>query len=535
MDSGNFLQDFKKRQKYFYTSITLIVLFFVVSSFIIPKITSVAENLLENVILENLNSKKNNIAFEFNNLNSFLTYSKNLIKDSNKISFQELEDKLKFTSDLARSSSLISNSFIYLSTSAGLKNIYSLYENEKKSNIESLPLRYKTQAKSKFLDTILTAKGNVNYRKTYIHKQDKDTTLIVGYDIDLLAFWKYISENNVGRMGYTVVTNEKGICLLHPEIKYIGKKLDTYFTSISPQDILIKDTNSAILKDEATSEYLKLDVRRYFEKIKVGSTSLIIIESFPLDIILKEKTQQINQYFLWICLLAFTIFMLLLLVSRYQLKKEFTENLKVVEEKEQLITINEKYQKENALLQLNQLKKKMNPHFLFNSLNSLHILIESKPKLSQEFVLKLADVYRYFLENKEGDLITLKKEITFLKQYFFLHKIRFSNRLKVTINNASEDEFIYYKKIPFLALETVVENAIKHNEFTKKNPLQIEITIHQKHIEVINNYTPHKNKKADSHKIGLNYLKNTYRYYNLEGFKTEISKNHYICFLPLLA
>ena len=534
MGTGNFLKDFKKRQKYFYISLTLIILFFVINSFITPKITSVAEYLLEGVIEENLNSKKNTIAFEFNNLNRFLIYSENLITDSTKIPVPQLEEKLRFTSDLARSSKLISNSFSYLNTSQGLQDIYVSSRDQNNYLIKSLPIQYDTGAKSRFFDTILKPDGNVYYRKMYRHKISKDSSLVVGYDIDLLAFWKYFSENNMARISYTVVTNDKGICLLHPENKYIGKKLDTYFKSVSPKDILTKAPNSTVYQDVTTSEYLGLDVRRYFDTVKVGNTSFIVIESFPMGFLLKERTQKINQYFLWISLLAFTIFMLLLVVSRYQLKKEFLENLKVVEEKEQLINANEKYQKENALLQLNQLKKKMNPHFLFNSLNSLHILIESKPQLSQEFVLKLADVYRYLLENKEGDLISVKKEITFLKQYFFLHQIRFSESLKVAIKNLSEDDFVYYKKIPFLALETVVENAIKHNEFTKKNPLQIEVVIYENHIEVINNYKPRKTKKTESHKLGLVYLKNTYDFYNVAGFKSEISETEFKCYLPLL-
>ena len=534
MGSSNFLNGFKKRQKFFYVSLALIILFFVINSLITPKITSVAENLLEDVIEENLNSKKNSIAFEFNNLNSFLMYSENLIKNSSKVSGQQLEEKLKFTSDLAQSSNLISNSFSYLETSKGFKYIYGSWQDQSSYPTKSFTQEYDTDAKSRFFDTILKPKGKVIYRNIYIHKQNKDTSLVVGYDIDLLAFWNYFSENNIARIGYTVVTNDKGVCLLHPETKYIGKKLDTYFTAFSPDDVLVNNSTSTILQDEANSEYLSLEVRRYFDKIKIGNTSLIVIESFPLNIILKERTQQINQYFLWISLLAFTIFMLLLAVSRFQLKMEFLENLKVVEEKEQLINANEKYQKENALLQLNQLKKKINPHFLFNNLNSLHILIDSKPVLSQEFVLKLADVYRYLLENKEGDLITIKKEITFLEHYFFLQDIRFGKSLKVVIKNSAEDEFVLYKKIPFLALETTVENAIKHNEFTKLNPLYIEITIYDNHIEVINNYNPLKSKRADSYKIGLVYLENTYKFYNCKGFKTEISDTSYKCFLPLL-
>ena len=532
MGSAKLLTRFKKHKRYLYASLALIIVFFVISALITPKITSVAENLLEDVVQENLISKKNSIAFEFNNLNSFLVYSENLLADSHQNQDNQLVEKLQFTSDLAQTSPLITNSFSYTLTPKGINNLYSTKDILFK---KGLPLEY-LKAETRFTDTILKPIGQVIYRKFYVQKSSNNLSYVVGYDLDLLAFWNYFSETNEARIGYTVVTTDTGICILHPDPKFIGKKLDSYFTKVSTKEVLNPTfpSNNTPLTDEATSEYLNLKVKRYFDKVQVGNSSLIIIESFPLDLILNERTQQINSYFLWISLLAFVIFMLMLLVSRYQLREEFLENLKIVEEKEQLINANEKYQKENALLQLNQLKKKMNPHFLFNSLNSLHILIESKPELSQEFLMKLADVYRYLLENKEGDLILLKKELKFLDQYFFLQKIRFGESIRVVKNYSVDESLIRSTKIPFLALETVVENAIKHNEFTKQNPLRIELILYQDRIEVINTYTPRKNKTVESHKLGLLYLKNTYTYYNCDGFNTAISDGYFKCVLPLL-
>lgn len=533
MGSSKLLISFKKHKRYLYTSLTLIILFFAVSALITPKITLVAENLLEDVVQENLTSKKNSIAFEFNNLNSFLIYSEKIVADSIEIPAEQLQEKLRFTADLAQTSPFILNSYFYNLTPKGWTNLYTTQD---PINKMGLPLHYEDYVRSEFIDTILKLKDRVIYRKFYVHRSAGNSITVVGNDIDLLAFWNYFSESNEARIGYTVVTTGTGICLLHPEPKYIGTRLDSYFTRVSLNAVLnhSEHSDTKLLTDEAKSEYLNLDVKRYFDKVVVGNSSLLVIESFPLAIILKERTQKINRYFLWISLLAFIVFMGLLLVSRYQLKKEFLENLKVVEEKEQLINANEKYQKENALLQLNQLKKKMNPHFLFNSLNSLHILIESKPELSQEFLLKLSDVYRYLLENKEGDLILVKKELRFLNQYFFLQKIRFGASIQVLINNTVDEAKVYTKKIPFLALETVVENAIKHNEFTKQNPLQIELLFYENYIEVINTYTPRKTPKAASHKLGLIYLKNTYNFYNIEGFQTEITGNKFKCRLPLL-
>lgn len=544
MLSARFLKGFKRHQKYFYISLLLIVGFFVGSALITPKITLVAEDLLKEVIEKNISSKRNILTFEFNRLNSFLKYSEQLINDASEVSFDKLKEKLLYTTELARSTNLISNSFIYSITP---QNIEEIHRSNKKdtfeiSTIAAFSKRVRFLDDEARLDTIIKTSQQVINRKIYERKLHPDTTIVVGYDINLLEFWAYFSETSTARGGYTVVTNEDGICILHPEIEFIGRKLDGFFQSVSIDAILHHENkfghsslanSKNILKDKAISEFLGLEVLRYYDKIKVGDSSLILIESFPIDINLKEATENIQLHFSWISLLAFLTFMLLLLVSRFQLKKEYNENLIIIEEKEKLVIANEKYQKENAELQLDQLKKKMNPHFLFNSLNALHALIAYKPDLSQEFVFRLAEVYRYLLENKEGNLIPVKKEVNFLKQYVFLQEIRFKESLNVSIVNASENVALL-KKIPFLALQTLVENAIKHNQITKDNPLFIEIIIHDDVIIVSNNYTPRKNKDRDSHYLGLSYLRNIYKHHHVDSFKAEIVSAKFRCVLPLL-
>ncbi|MGY5353920.1 sensor histidine kinase [Wenyingzhuangia sp. IMCC45467] len=543
MQSNKFILRFKKHQQYLYISVLLIAVFFIGSSLITPKITSVTENLIEDMIQGNLKSKENIVAFEFNHLNSYLVSSKKIMQDASSISLGKVKEKLLFFSDMAMFNQNITNSFVGL----GKDNQYQiLLSNYKDSTYYKNLTKYlKTNGtfkKELVIDTIIKTPNTVINRKIYIKKNADNTTVAFGYDVDLILFWKYFSEKYKGDGGYTVVTNKNAVCILHPEPKHIGTKLTRYFKNISVKKVLqsttqingynISNSNNN-LKDKATSEFLGLGVLRYFNAVEVDKTPFVIIVSFPIDIHLNQTVQDVQGYFSWISFLAFITFMLILTVSRYQLKKEYFENLKVVEEKEQLVNTNEKYQKENALLQLNQLKKKMNPHFLFNSLNSLHVLIDLNPDLSQQFVLKLADVYRYLLEDRDGNLISVKKEITFLEQYVFLQEIRFNNSLKVSIINNTADNKLH-NKIPFLSLETLVENAIKHNEITKQNPLIIEVIIDQESIKVINNYSPRKNKESKSHHIGLNYLENTYQYYQINSFKTDIKEGKFICILPYI-
>lgn len=543
MISANLLQGFKKHRKYFYLSVLVIAAFFAGSALITPRITLVAEKLLEEILRENLETKKNIVAFEFNRLDSFLEYSEKVINNSSGFPFDRVKENLLFITELARSTDVISNSFIYAVTSEEMVKIHHS-DNLKGPNLKNISSHLNSLQDRAFFDTIIKSPQRVINRKLYFKQIDPDKAIVVGYDIDLLEFWKYFSEKYKGDSGYTVVTNQEGVCILHPEPEFIGKRLNGFFGSVSIDDVLssenpllrkpIESASGDVLKDTATSEFLGLEVVRYFDQIKIGKSPLIIVESFPVEINLKETTQNIQGYFSWISLVAFLTFILLLIISRIQLKEEYVDNLKVLEEKELLVNKNEKYQKENAILQLNQLKKKMNPHFLFNSLNSLHVLIESKPGLSQEFVLKLSEVYRYLLENREENLTTVKKELNFLKQYVFLQEIRFKNSLNVRIVNEG-DELVPFKKIPFLSLETLVENAIKHNEFTKSNPLYIEIILHQEVIEVLNNYTPRKHKDKDSHNLGITYLKNIYLHHQESRFKTEVTEGKFRCVLPLLS
>jgi sensor histidine kinase YesM len=540
-----FLIRVKKHQMYLYISVFIIAFFFLGSSLITPKITTVTENLIEHIVQGNLKSKENIIAFEFNQLNQFLEDSEKMISSSSTVSILNLKNKLLFNSDLSVSNPNISNSFVCFLDKKLNKDISfskknnAAYRHEITSWINTL----KKNTKEVFLDSIVKSQGRVFDRKIVAKKLTNGTIAIIGYDIDLLHFWKYYSEVYKSEGGYTVVTNAKGICVLHPETSYIGNPLPDFFKTLSLTKVLKNSENinsyyqpddKNLLKERAISTYLGIEVLRYYDAVKIGRSPLVIIESFPVDIYLKDSIVSIKKYFSWMTVFAFFTFMLLLVVSRIQLKKEFAENLIIVNEKEDLMRVNEKFQRENAILQLNQLKKKMNPHFLFNSLNSLHVLIESKPEVSQQFVLKLADVYRYLLEEREQHLVTVKKELDFLRQYVFLQEIRFSSSLNVSIS-CECDAKILLKKIPFLSLETLVENAIKHNEITKQKPLYISIVIQEAEIVVSNNYAPRKNKDQNSHHIGLDYLRNNYEYYHVNTFRTVIVDGAFKCYLPLLS
>jgi LytS/YehU family sensor histidine kinase len=155
--------------------------------------------------------------------------------------------------------------------------------------------------------------------------------------------------------------------------------------------------------------------------------------------------------------------------------------------------------KEHA--EIEALKLQTDAHFLFNSLNTLSYLVSNDNGKSKRFIQKLADVYRYILVNKSKEFITLREELVFSNNYYFLLKERFGDSLNLQIENsdlATEDFLI----IP-ISIQTLLENAIKHNALSSTSPLKINIDIDSETVTVCNNK---RFKKADSLNFGLQNL-----------------------------
>lgn len=177
--------------------------------------------------------------------------------------------------------------------------------------------------------------------------------------------------------------------------------------------------------------------------------------------------------------------------------------------------------------QLDQLRKQVNPHFLFNSLSTLRTMIR-EPKnaeKSEQFVLSLSDVYRQLLQTRESDSISLKEELDFLESFLYLLQIRFGESLSVEINvNEVSKQF----SIPAFSLQLLVENCIKHNIVSIDNPLKIEIFQNsEEKITVRNNYSP-KNSAEVSLGTGLTNLSKRYELIGIEhGVNITQTDDHY--------
>jgi len=177
----------------------------------------------------------------------------------------------------------------------------------------------------------------------------------------------------------------------------------------------------------------------------------------------------------------------------------------------------ERLQKESIKLQYSALKNQVNPHFLFNSLNTLTTLVYKDADLAARFIKQLSEIYRYVLEHKDTELVTLQEELDFCSKYLYLQQIRHGDSLKVEINTRDEQKI---RVVP-LSIQLLIENAIKHNEVSEDNPLIIKISVKDQFIVIENNLQLRKSI-PESGGIGLDTMKKRYAY--LSDNKPEISQ-----------
>ncbi len=187
--------------------------------------------------------------------------------------------------------------------------------------------------------------------------------------------------------------------------------------------------------------------------------------------------------------------------------------------------------KERSYAEMEALKNELDPHFIFNSLNTLSHIISESPEKAQSFNSKLAKVYKYFLINKDKELISLRDEMEFIENYFYLLQIRHDHKLLLEISLDGENE----GKIMILpcALQVLVENAIKHNEFTEANPLKINISMNGQYLKVSNNTLP-KPYLVNSTGIGLKNLRSRYKLVFHKDIIVQNTTDHFIVKLPVM-
>lgn len=191
----------------------------------------------------------------------------------------------------------------------------------------------------------------------------------------------------------------------------------------------------------------------------------------------------------------------------------------------------EELKKANLQIQFDSLKNQVNPHFLFNSLNTLSSLVEEDSKSAVSFIQKMSNVYRYLLQSNDTSLTTLKKELEFIDSFVFMLKTRFDENFRVNIN--IEEEYLSYY-LPPHTLQMLVENTVKHNEVSNEFPLTVSIFTEGSTL-VVSNVIQRKSSLVKSNGVGLQNIMQRYELLTDRDVVIREENRMFIVKVPLLA
>jgi len=163
-------------------------------------------------------------------------------------------------------------------------------------------------------------------------------------------------------------------------------------------------------------------------------------------------------------------------------------------------------------LQFESLKSQISPHYLFNCLNTISSLLYKDSMVAEEFIRRMADTFRYVIDNQKRKLVTLAEELAFVKSYYYLMQVRYQDHLKLDINIPSR---LLDSMVPPLAIQMLIENAVKHNEISKNLPLFIYIAA-QDNTKINVSSTKTIASNGQSFHIGLANIKNRYKFFSTE-------------------
>ena len=207
------------------------------------------------------------------------------------------------------------------------------------------------------------------------------------------------------------------------------------------------------------------------------------------------------------------------------------ETVFLVKDSESEMVRNEQLERAKAEAELQALKNQIDPHFMFNSLNTISYLIDENPVKAKEFNEHLADVYRYILQNKRHNLVMVQEELLFLRDYFSLQEIRYGAAVVLEID--IPEQILTDYMMPPISLQILAENAFKHNEFSANSPLRITVTYQNEKLAVENKIA-RKTAGKNSSKVGLTNLQQRYLLTTEKSIEIFENGTSFLVHLPLL-
>nr|WP_246399093.1 histidine kinase [Hymenobacter luteus] len=195
----------------------------------------------------------------------------------------------------------------------------------------------------------------------------------------------------------------------------------------------------------------------------------------------------------------------------------------------------ERLQKENAQAQADSLRRQLDPHFLFNSLNALTSLVEENdPARATRFIRQLSQVYRYVLDSQEQEVVPLADEMRFVEAYLYLQRTRLGEGVQVEMRlpPAALETLV----VPPLAVQLLLENALKHNATSQRDPLRIRIELDEaaRTLAVRNIRRPRRLPDGESTGLGLKNLCARYAFLTSQPVRVEESDTEFGVVLPVL-
>lgn len=191
---------------------------------------------------------------------------------------------------------------------------------------------------------------------------------------------------------------------------------------------------------------------------------------------------------------------------------------------------NEQLRTENLVNQYEALKSQLNPHMLFNSLNTLYSLIRESPDKAQNYLQELSRVMRYTLHDNQSHTVALSEEMSFVRSYIYLLQMRYEDNLHFEIEIPQE---LLQRQVPLMAVQMLVENAVKHNEISNRKPLTIRICAQGDSLCVSNRIQP-RLSDGSSTCIGLANLSKRYRLLFGRDITIEENEKNFQVTLPLI-
>lgn len=523
----------KRRFQYTLSKKSIYVIALVMALIVIAALTLLSVFMAKQTRLDNQEFARKSFQYKleavekvFQNIQDDQVLIKNLVQKSNVNTIQE---HFSMLNDLNKNRNLKKSNWFFVTSGNGVsKNRLqseALSKEQYKSEVEWRKL-FEKDSISNFIVKNKTGLYWVSYDSI---RNASHQYIYFGTMINLLDLHHYFTQMNLNQSNYAYVFTKDGTCIMHPEQQFIGKNVFR-FTDIKPKDTLTSRTPDGNTVSEANSEFLGLMVTRFISPLKTKNFDGYVSVNYA-NLLIDENVDKIKKYITFVFVATFLLISLVFILFNKVTNLAYIEKEKIEKKNNELLVDIEKIQKNNAINQLQQLKNQINPHFLFNSLNSLYMLIGLDTIKAQKFTMNLSKMYRYLIVPPKDNWVLVKDELSFIHHYMDLQKSRFEDEIQFSahLDHSKNSDF----KIPYLSLQIAVENAIKHNVATLDSPLEIRIFDNNKGIFVSNSYQP-KQINPEGEQFGLQYLQKIYAFYKNNEFYYHIKNQQFVVFIPFL-